>query len=64
MIPDFTGVLAIKTHSVYATGGLYYRAYINGRRLHDWDCETREDAEHELAKELDWLAEKAEAEDD
>lgn len=58
MLPDFTGVLAVKTKSVYAVDGHYYRAYLGGRRLYDWDCETREDAENELAEELDRLAER------
>jgi len=64
MLPNFTGVLAIRFHIPYSDRVWSYRPYVNGKRLQNWDCETREDAENELAEELEDLAVKGDGGDE
>lgn len=62
MLPDFTGVLAVRPKYYLAGVDYMYRPYLNGRRVNDWDAGTREDAEIELSDALEQLA-GTEAED-
>lgn len=61
MLPNFTGVLAVKTFDIDARRWYFeYRVYVQGKKLFVCDFSTREDAESELALELDRLGTKDE----
>lgn len=68
MLPKFTGVLAVASpHYPHRSDREYqYRSYVDGRDVIGYDAYTREEAESELAKELERLAvleDEAELED-